>query len=65
MVRVTVMTCALRHEPTMLGSDLQVAQAHSHSGHVWQNLFARHLAGSSLEEVEECDVHSWLHAVKT
>ena len=58
MVRLTEMTCALRHEPTILGSDLQVDQAHSDSGHVWQDLFARHLAGSSLEEVEECGVHS-------
>ena len=58
MVGVTEMTWAPRYEPTMLGSGWQVDQVHSDSGHVWQDPFARHLAENSLEEVEECGVHS-------
>ena len=58
MVRVTEMTCAPRYEPTMLGSGWQVDQVHSDSWHVWQDLFAMHQAGKSLEEVEACGVHS-------
>ena len=52
------MTCAPRPESTMLGRGWQVDRVHIDSGHVWQDLFASHLAGKSLEEAEECGVHS-------
>ena len=57
-VGVTEMICASRHEPTKVASGWRVVRVHSDSGHVWEAPFARNPTGQSLEEMEECGVHS-------